>query len=464
VSNSKNILVIGGGISGLACAWRLRQQGWPVQLIEGGPHFGGVIDTIEKDGFRFDIGPQSFLATEPLMALIEELGIGGELLRAEPRAPRYILLRGRLVQAPMGPGALLRTPLIGRRTKLRLLTEPFGRTHPPEGDESIAAFVRRKFGEDLLVNLAGPFVAGIYAGDPEKLSLASTFPMVRRLEESFGSVIRGAIGLRRRGGARPALCNFRKGMLTLVNAMSGQLGDCAKSGARAVKIGWRASGGPIEFDVTYSRAGSVQSISASAIVVATPTSQAGPLLAGVEPRFAELLAQVEYASVAQVAAGYRLAQIARFRAEPARGFGFLVPRSEGLRLLGTVWGSFLFAERAPEAPEKMASFTSFVGGATDPEICRQGEDEIARIAHGELAGVLGISGPPVVRHVALWEHALPQYNLGHARVVAALGDLCAGTPGIFLAGNYLSGPSVGASIECAYRTADAVAGFLGAQA
>jgi oxygen-dependent protoporphyrinogen oxidase len=187
------------------------------------------------------------------------------------------------------------------------------------------------------------------------------------------------------------------------------------------------------------------------------------LLGNVEPHFTDLLAQVEYAPVAQVAAGYRLSQISRFRTSPPRGFGFLVPRTEGLRLLGTVWNSFLFAGRAPDTPEKMALFTSFAGGATDPEIFRLAESEIAALVHKELAGVLGISGEPVVQHVARWERALPQYNLGHPRVVTALGEFCAASPGIFLTGNYLAGPSMGACVEHANKTAGAAAQFLRAQ-
>ncbi len=215
------ILVIGGGISGLACAWRLRQLDRPVLLLEGGPRFGGVIDTVAQNEFRFDIGPQSFTNTQALSELIDELGLGSELLQADPRAPRYILKNrrlvglgsellqadprapryilkgGRLVPAPLSPPHLLLTPLLGARTKLRIISEPFRQTRPPETDESVAAFVRRKFGADLLANLVAPFISGVWAGDPEKLSLASSFPSVRRLEERYGSVIRGAMKQRR---------------------------------------------------------------------------------------------------------------------------------------------------------------------------------------------------------------------------------------------------------------------------
>ena len=497
-----SILVIGGGISGLACAWQLRKSGLPVILLERSRRFGGVIDAAERAGFHFDVGPQSFSATEPLTKLIEELGLAGELLRADPRAPRYILLGGRLVRVPMGPGEFLRTPLIGWRTKLRFLREPFGRTRPPESDESIASFVRRKFGEDLLTNLVAPFVSGVYAGDPERLSLNSAFPGLRELEERFGSVIRGGIKSRRRGGGtRPSLCNFKNGIATLTTALANKLGTAAICGAEITVIHQRidapstgVSGGGARFEVGYNVAGAAHLLDVSAIVVATPTEEAARLLSGIEPRFAATLSRIEYASVAQVCTGYRLAQIGRRAAghaggskdskdsgEPQavnqaaatgttnalRGFGFLVPRTEHLRILGTVWNSALFPRRvfgsgvlesdddAPAADS--ASFTSFVGGATDAGICRQSDDEISQIVQQELSSVMGISGSPAAIHVARWGRAIPQYNIGHAGVVADLRELCRETPGIFLAGNYLTGASLGACVEQAGKIAASVA-------
>jgi oxygen-dependent protoporphyrinogen oxidase len=203
-----------------------------------------------------------------------------------------------------------------------------------------------------------------------------------------------------------------------------------------------------------------QPLAASAIVIATPTGQAARLLAGVQPAFADLLLKIEYAGVAQVSAGYRLAQLTGALGRKPQGFGVLIPRTEGLRLLGAVFNSFLFAGRAPDQPEKMASFTSFFGGATDPAICKRPENTLAEIARTELAHVLGITGLPVAEHVTRWERALPQYNLGHERIVAGLKKLCVETPGVFLAGNYLSGPSLGACIDQANVTAADVARFL----
>jgi protoporphyrinogen/coproporphyrinogen III oxidase len=457
------ILVIGGGISGLACAWRLRQHGLPVLLAERSERFGGLIDTVEKNGFHFDIGPQSFLGTGPVLDLVAELGLGADLVRADQRAPRYILHDKQLLRAPLGPGALLCTSLISRRTKLRLLGEALRHSYPPDGDESIAGFVRRKFGPDLLANLVGPFISGVYAGDPEKLSLESTFPAVRRLEDRYGSVLRGVIKSQRAGGAeRASLCNFRRGMAALPAALAARLGDSARPGIEVAALRRRPAGEPPGFEAACREHGVTVSLAASAVVVATPTDAAARLLAGLNAKFGERLPQIEYAAVAEVATGYRDAQISNRKARPAaHGFGFLVPRTEGLRLLGTVWNSCLFPGRAPEVPEPMSSFTSFVGGSTDPEICARGEEEIAATVHAELASVLGIAGPPEVTHVARWERALPQYNLGHAQIREALKETCAAVPGVFLAGNYLAGPSIGSCIEQAGRTAEAVAAFLG---
>ncbi len=500
MSASPHILVIGGGISGLACAYRLRKQGFAVRLLESGQRFGGVLNTVEQDGFRFDVGPQSFLGNQAISELIEELGLNGELLKADSRAPRYILLRGQLIPAPLGPGSFLRTPLVSWRTKLRILSEPIFRSYPPDEEESIADFVRRKFGEELLTNLAGPFISGVYAGDPEKLSLTATFPIARALEDKFGGLIRGAIQMHRAAkgseprAPRPALCNFRRGTITLVEALAKSLGDAAHRGTQVTAIrrtapanqppqvaairvsgpdrppqsatateGGGASERPPQFLATAQDPGGEQPLAAHAIVIATPAQQAAGLLRAIAPPFLDLLSQIEYAPVAQVAAGYRLAQISRFAGNPARGFGFLVPRTEKLHLLGTVWESFLFANRAPETPEKMASFVSFVGGATDSEIVSRPPDEIAHLVHKELAGVLGITGEPVAQYIARWERALPQYNLGHGQIVTGLNELCAKTPGLFLTGNYLAGPSMGACVDHANKTAEAAAQFLRAK-
>ncbi len=219
-------VVIGGGISGLSCAYRLQRAGIPARVLEAGGRPGGMIATKDKGGFRFELGPQSFLTSEPLLKLIESVGLNEQLVPTDRRAPRYILSRGKLTPAPLAPPSLLTSGLLGAATKWRIFTEIFHHTRPPEDDESIAAFVRRKFGEELLDQLVAPFVSGVYAGDPEKLSLRSAFPKLHEFETVYGSVLKGAMKSRPPKGTRRAgLCSFRDGMETLPRGLATRLGD-----------------------------------------------------------------------------------------------------------------------------------------------------------------------------------------------------------------------------------------------
>jgi oxygen-dependent protoporphyrinogen oxidase len=448
------VLVIGGGISGLACAYHLQQAGIPVRALEAGSRPGGVIATEKKDGFRFELGPQSFLSTAPLVGLVDALGLKDQLLHANPRAPRYILVGGRLVAAPLAPPSLLTTPLFSAGTKWRLFTEALRRSRPPEDDESIAAFVRRKFGDELLNRLVAPFVSGVYAGDPERLSLRAAFPKVHEFEMQYGSVLRGAMKSRpAKGAPRAGLCSFRDGMEALPRAIAARLGSSLllETSVNGLRQG-NASGNQF-FEVDITSHNRNETMAASAVVIATPAYVASQILSGISEQFAMFFSRMEYAPVAAVSACYRREQIQR----PPDGFGFLVPRTEGLRDLGTVFNSSLFPGRAPEG---MVCITSFAGGATDHDFCELSDEEITETICGEVARVLGISGKPVATNLYRYARALPQYNLGHTQTVKSLEGLAATIPGLYLAGNYLSGPSIGACVEQAYQTAEAVRVYL----
>lgn len=448
------VVVVGGGISGLVCAYHLQQAGIPVRLLEAESRPGGMIATEEVDGFRFELGPQSFLSTGLLLDLIQSLGLKDQLLYANRRAPRYILVRGKLVQAPGTPPSLLTTPLFSSGTKWRLMTEMFRRSRPPADDESIAAFVRRKFGDELLGRLVAPFVSGIYAGDPEKLSLRAAFPKVHEFEEKYGSVLRGAMKSRpAKRTPRPGLCSFRDGMGTLPRALATHLGESLSVGTRITNVCHGKANGNSCFEVDVERQTHRETWTASAVVIATPTDVASHILSGLSDRFAPIFSRIEYAPIAVLSAAYRREQIQ----QPVEGFGFLVPRSEGLRVLGTVFNSSLFPGRAPEG---MVCFTSFAGGATDPELCQWSDQEATKTVCAEVGRVLGITGEPVATNLQRYARAIPQYNLGHTQIVKSIEALAAATPGLFLAGNYISGPSIGSCVEQAQRTTDAVRVYL----
>lgn len=455
-ANAHPVIVIGGGISGLACAYRLRQLGQPVVLLESEPRAGGLLATAEQAGFLFEAGPQSFQGTPPLLSLISKLGLDSELLRAAPRAPRFVLRQGRLSKIPMSPQSLLASSLLSLGSRWKIASEPFRRTAPPSDDESVAAFVRRKFGHEILEYLVSPFVSGVYAGDPETLSLRAAFPTLAQWEREHGSVIRGAMKSRPEGGQRkgpPPLCSFRSGIAALPRAMAAALGDSVRPGARVAAV-TRAT--PLDrgaFQIRVSRDGSDELIPACAIVVATPAYAASHLLGAISPALARILSGIAYAPVAVVAAGYDAHQIGR----ALDGFGFLVPRAERLHALGTVWNSSLFPDRAPRGAILM---TSFVGGATEPEIVDRSLDEIAAIVHRENALILDISGAPLAS--AVWKHpkALPQYNLGHAHSIESLREAAREIPGLFFCGNYLEGPSIGKCVEQGFSTAESIRDYL----
>jgi len=450
------VVVIGAGISGLSCAYRLRQLKIPALLLESLGHPGGLLGSIERDGFLFESGPQSFQGTETLSNLIEELGISGELLKADPHAPRYILQKGRLKEIPMSPQSLITSSLLSAGSRWKLASEPFRRTHPPGHDESVADFVRRKFGHEILEYLVSPFVSGVYAGDPESLSLKAAFPSLEQWEREYGSVLRGAMksrgGKTERKGA-PPLCSFRRGVATLPRAIAKSLGESLQTGS-AVRTVRRASApGDGAYEIHTENLGQEASMRASAVVLCTPAYISAQLLGSISSRLGMTLSGIAYAPVAVVAAAYGRSQVANM----LNGFGFLVPRKEKKYILGTIWNSSLFPARAPQ--DKVV-LTSFLGGATDLEMVSKSRAEIAAAAHEDNSRILGIAGNPIAFEVWTYSRALPQYNLGHHHAIEEIRNDEREAPGVFLGGNYLEGPAIGKCVEQGFQTAEAVRDFL----
>ena len=452
MANAPLTVVIGAGISGLSCAYALQKAGQNVLVLERGPRPGGVIQSVEETGYLCELGPQSFSSTPALYSLCEELGLTQQLVEAPRGAPRYVLIDGQLVPVPMSPPAFLGTNLLSWKTKFAILTEVLRTTVPPEPDESIAGFTRRKFSEQLLERLVGPFVSGIYAGDPEKISLRAAFPKMHDAEKRSGSVVRGmfrssqtATVTANEPRRRPSLLSFRAGNEALVHALAEKLGAALRCNYSATEVD-RADGGLV---IKGKSADGVEEILCARIVLAAPTGATAEILRSIAPAVAMPLRRIAYAPIAVVSLGYRLDQVRR----ALDGFGFLVPRSAGLRTLGLVWNSSLFPGRAPQGHVLL---TGFVGGATDEAAARLSEDELAALVHREITPLLGVTGEPVATRVTRYERAIPQYNLGHSALLQAAQQAISAVPGVFVTGNYWNGPAIGACVEHSLAVAEQV--------
>ncbi len=435
------VAVIGGGISGLGVAYSLARAGVPFRLIEADPTVGGMIRSERVDGFLIEHGPNSALnASVDVEAVLTELGLLPQRVFAAPASrKRYIVKSNQLVALPMGLIEFLRTPLWSGRAKARLLREPFA-APPPGGEESIASFVTRRLGAEFLEYAVDPFVSGVYAGDPERLSVQATFPKLAALERDHGGLIRGAIaGVGKPRRTRPThrgIYSFRGGLGQLPSAIGARLGESLWCDARVTALTRHGEG----FRLDIERPHGATTLDADRVVIATPADVAAALVRPFEPGLAEELAAVEYAPVAVVATAFARAAVSH----PLDGFGCLVPRLERRTLLGSLWNSSLFPGRAPEGAVLLSNF---VGGTRHVDLVDCSDDELTGMVVEDLARLLGVNGKPMWTRVIRYRRAIPQYVIGHAARVSRIEDATARLPGVSLVGNYLRGVAVGDCLE-----------------
>jgi oxygen-dependent protoporphyrinogen oxidase len=426
--------VVGAGISGLSAAWFLRERGFSVRVFEAGSDVGGSIRSFLSQDFLVEAGPNSTLDnTDALGELVTGVGLDHRLQEANPQAKRrYILKHGELLPLPASPPAFIKTTLFSARGKLRLLAEPFiGRA---KSEETIADFVRRRLGPEFLDWAIDPFVSGVYAGDPERLSVRAATAKIYALEDQYRSLIVGAIRRAlqgRKSGPAPSgrLINFAGGMQTFPQGIAASLGEAVETGARVSALSREANSWKLQVD------GHATPWLARRVVLAVPAYRAAELMATLSPALAEELGAIEYPPVASVAIGFKREQISH----PLDGFGFLIPRREGKQTLGTLFSSTLFPDRTP--PDQVL-LTSFIGGARNPGVAKAQEAELGARVLQEIAPVLGIVGAPVFEKVSFWPRAIPQYNLGYnvrlGRIKQALSQL----GGLYARANWVDGISL----------------------
>ncbi len=451
---SIDVIIIGGGISGLSAAYWLQERGRSFRLFEQGRTVGGVMRSERADGYLIEHGPNSLMTNHPdVYRLCEGVGLGTRQVEADVFANRrYLIKAKRLCPLPRSPIDFLRTPVWSGRAKLRLFAEPFIRPNRSDREESVAQFITRRFGRELLDYGFDPFVSGVYAGDPERLSMQSTFSRLVEWERQSGSVIRGALfGGRTRSPSPGAplkrkLFSFLDGVGELPQAIGRRLGESLHLESPVTSIRPTANG----WVVGAMQAGQAQEYEAQALVLATPAGATAQLLEPFAPQAGGLLQKIPYAPIAVIFLGFRRADIGH----PLDGFGCLVPGREGFMLLGSLWSSTIFPGRAPEG---MAALTNYLGGARRPAVLDDDDDKLVAAVMTELRPLIGLRGEPQFVRVARWPRAIPQYVIGHAARLAAVESALQKWPTLTLVGNYLRGVSVPDCITQAKQAMDRLA-------
>jgi protoporphyrinogen/coproporphyrinogen III oxidase len=454
-----SIAIIGGGITGLTAAFRLRQMNLPVTVYEAATRLGGVIQSLEQDGYLAEFGPNTILETSPkIIALIRDLGLENRRLYSDPAAGKRYIVRGkRPVNLPGSPFQFFSTPLFSWPAKLRLLAEPFIRRSNPDVEESLAEFVLRRIGREFLDYAINPFVAGVYAGDPARLSVQQAFPKLHALEQKYGSLIKGQIlGAReRRARAEVSKQNapkfsFEHGLQEIIDALGRHLQDSLRLGSKVTRLERHGD----QWNVSLQTDGPVARH--SGVLLAAPAYRLAELsLAGAANLSLAPLAEIHYPPVASVVLGFRREDVRH----PLDGFGMLIPAIEGFRILGTIFSSSIFPHRAPPGH---VTLTSYVGGTRAPELAGRDGDELATIVTEDLRVILGVHGQPTFRHHVFYPKAIPQYEVGYARFKQLMANLEAKAPGLFLAGHYRDGISLGDSMASGSDVADRIHDYLAA--
>ena len=441
----KKIIIIGAGISGLTTAYLLNKEGYDVTVLEKRNEVGGSMESVFENGYLFDRGPNSGLDTTPLITqLVEELGLQNEIIYASKIGnKRYILRNNQLHPLPMSPPAFLKTKLFSGKAKLRLFLEPFiGRSNDGYY-QSIAEFVKRRLGSEFLDYAINPFVAGVYAGNPEELSVKSAFPKLYDLEEKYGGLIIGAIiSIRERKNRAEKskqsakMFSFINGMQSFPKSIAASLGDRVIKSADTISVEKDGS----EYKITYSNAGNTHSKNCDILISTVPAYIANELFCPMDDKLGKHFEQIYYPPVVALFLVYKKAVIK----QPLDGFGFLIPSKERKSFLGAIWSSVLFPNRAKDDE---AAFTLFIGGARNPEVGNIEKEILFKKVRNEFESIMGISGEPVFITYRYWPKSIPQYNVGYIEHEKYFDEFEKKNPGIILGGNYRGGISVGDCIK-----------------
>jgi oxygen-dependent protoporphyrinogen oxidase len=463
----KNIVIIGGGITGLATAYYLQQYA-PIEieitLIESSPRLGGKILSAQEHGFLVECGPDSFITQKPAaITLCHDLGLADQLIGSSIGKPTYVWNHGELHPIPegmmlMAPTMMLpflRSRLISWRGKLRMGMEWLVPRREETGDESLASFTRRRLGAEALEKIAGPLMAGIFAADPEKLGLQSTFPMFLEMEKQYGSVL---LGILERNCAKarnpvpsgakpkpsPMFMTLQGGLQQLIDALIARLKKETVLLDRKVLQVNRI------FDRYQIDLSDGTRLWADEVVFATPADVTANLIRSTDPVLSFKLSALRYVSTATVSLAFKRSDLKK----PLHGTGFLVPHSANRRITACSWSSQKFSNRAPDGFELLRVF---IGGDRAEHLAEQDDAALIQLAREELRAIMGIDAEPVLAKACRWSKANPQYDVGHGGRVTEIERLAAWHPGLHLAGAAYHGAGIPDCIASGMKTAAKIA-------
>lgn len=449
---NKKIVVIGAGISGLATAHSLKKDGFNVTILESKKEAGGAMETIRENGFLIDFGPNSGLETTPLIRqLVDDVGLSDEMIYAnESSNKRYILRDNELHTLPTSPPAFIKTKLFSTKAKFRVMAEPFIGKSEDGYYQSMAQFVKRRLGQEFLDYAIDPFVSGVFAGDPNRLSVKSAFPKLYRLEEVYGGLVKGMIkGTReRRKRAEQSkqsakMFSFLNGMQTFPKTIADKMKENIFYECRVMSAERRVINSIHKQEswvISYEQNGVLKEIAADYILSTVPVHSASKIFSKLDQNFQNHSDAIYYPPVMVLYLGYNKKDIER----NLDGFGFLIPSKEKKSFLGAIWSSTIFPNRCED---EKAAFTLFIGGARSPHLFDIGNEKLIEKVLSEFKQIMKINSNPIFVKEKMWQKAIPQYNIGYVEHENYFDNFEKENPGIFISGNFRGGISVGDCVK-----------------
>lgn len=445
-------IVVGGGISGLTSAIILKRKRFKVILFESSNRAGGSIVTFKNDDFLFELGPNTVLSNcKEVDELLDLCSLLEKKIVASPISKnRFIVKNGKLIPLPLNPFSFITTKIFSFKAKLHLLKEPFIPPLKDGKEESVAQFTIRRLGKEFLDYAVAPFISGVYAGDPYKLSIEHSVPKIYALEKNYGSLIKGAIAKKRGGQPTGELISFLPGLSSLPETIGSLLEESFQTEKRVVEITKESNYFKVKVLSDFTK---ISEYLSRSVILAVPAESLSKIVSSLDKDFSEGISSLPYAPVAVVSLGFRREDVGH----SLSGFGFLCPEVENRFILGALFNSSLFPLRAKKG---LVAISAFVGGGIHPERSLMDEREILDKTLYDISSLLRIEGKPLFSKVTVWEKAIPQYMLGHNAYKVAAKSFEQKNLGIFVSSNLLNGVSVANCIENSTNVAKKVISFL----